>query len=413
MQRLSYLGVIIMDKYSKYSYMLRNIVLGTIFINIISRYKDTPKPMLIYLGIFIFILTNDYIRHNFLSRKRNFQRYKVSLLISIVTGSALAFVARGYTDAYMFIVMYEIIMYLRGRTRILFFTLHILCFFYASIFNDISIQMVFNKDFWLENGIDLLMSIFLIAFFALLIYFLEYQARERRKTENLNRELHESYAKLQEYSRKVGDLAITKERNRVAQEIHDSLGHIMTALIMNLDYMEKIVDKEPDKIKELIIKAQELARNSMTEVRNAVFTLKEGKPTTGLLASVSKLIEDLTVGQEVSIKLDTQGDMEGLSPDISNILFRTVQEALTNGVKHGNATEILIYIERMNDYIKLQVKDNGTGCTEISKGNGLKGIEERIHSVKGIVRLESVCNKGFIIDISIPIFETGRDIVNG
>ena len=390
-----------MDYLLKYKYLVRNITVGVIFLNIIIKHRASLNHMSIYLGIFIIILINDYIRHNYLYYK--IQYYKISILFSIILGGALVFLARGYTSIYMITLIFEIVIYLERKTRTVFLTLHILVFLAVTLLNDFSIQRILRRDFWLDNGIDLLVAACGIAAYIILIYVYEYQSEEKRKAEKLNKDLKESYIKLQEFSKQIEELTITKERNRVAQEIHDSLGHFLTALIMNLDYMEKVFDKNPEESMELIIKAQKLARDSMNELRDAVYTLKDSEKAVNLLDLINELINNLTINQEVDVKLDINGEIKGLSLNIKNIIFKTIQEALTNSIKHGQGTRFFISIQKQDEILTLTIKDNGRGCGQISKGHGLKGIEERVNNVKGIIKYQSARNKGFEINVSIPL----------
>ncbi len=385
----------------KYNDILRNITMGVLCLNIIINHQTSLNHMSIYLGIFIIILINDYIRHNLLYYETH--HYKISLLFSIICGGTLVFLARGYTSIYMIILIYEIVIYLERKIRKIFLILHILFFLAVTLLNDFNIQRILRRDFWLDNGIDLLLGACGIAAYTILVYVYEYQSEEKRKAEKLNKDLKESYVKLQEFSKQIEDLTITKERNRVAQEIHDSLGHFLTALIMNLDYMEKVFDKNPEESMELIIKAQKLARDSMNELRDAVYTLKDSEKAINLLDLIHELINNLTINQEVDVKLDINGEIKNLSLNIKNIIFKTIQEALTNSIKHGQGTRFFIFIQSEDEILTLKMKDNGRGCRQISKGHGLKGIEERINSVKGIIKYQSVRNKGFEINVSIPL----------
>lgn len=390
-----------MDKYKKYNYMVRNIMLFTILINIVFTHKNTSKAMIIYLVLYFCLLANDYLRHSISFTKKEI--HSISLLFSIAGGSSLAYLAGGYTDIYIFMIIYEIIMYSREKISKYLLVVQVAVLFFIWFLRSGNFVNIFAISFWQENGIDLFMLGLFMAFYILSIHFMKLQMIEKRKVQKLNEELKESYDKLQEYSLKIEELIISKERNRMAQEIHDSIGHFLTALIMHIDFVEKVIDKDTKRTKELIVKIQDLARNSMNEVRKAVYALKENSSSKGLLDSINELKENLTINKSVDINYDIKGDIEELSPDLKNILYRTIQEALTNGIKHGNATEFVVTIYKSADFIELKIKDNGAGCSEIKEGNGLRGIRERIAAVYGNVKYNTNVGGGFIIDIYIPL----------
>jgi signal transduction histidine kinase len=255
----------------------------------------------------------------------------------------------------------------------------------------------------MEHGPDLLFAGFIYA--ACLISFFSFNTlmKERRETNRLNKELTESNRQLKEYAEKVEDLAVSKERNRVAQEIHDSLGHSLTALIMHLDFLEKIIDNDREKAREVVIKTQSMARDSMGVLRSAVYALKEDRHTKGLTDSVNELISKITSVEGIDIDFLSTGNIEKVSLDIKNMVYRTIQEGVTNGIKHGKATKFKISITSDNNYFTLLFKDNGLGCSGPVKGNGLNGIEERVNALGGDV---SYLNEdGFGFNISIPIEE--------
>lgn len=209
---------------------------------------------------------------------------------------------------------------------------------------------------------------------------------EKNKVEKLNKEIEE--------------LAITKERNRVAQEIHDNLGHNLVALNMNLDVVGNMVDKE-DEIEEIIIKCQRLTKDSMENLRRAVYALKDKDISQGLIKSIAKLIHNIDHNSNIDINYNIDDKIEEYPTEYTNIIYSTLKEGITNSIKHSNCSEMKIYVE-IGEQIYMTVKDNGIGCEEIVKGNGLIGIEERVNKIGGQVSYITK-GKGFIIDIKLPL----------
>lgn len=390
-----------MNKYAKYTVNLRNIIMISIFINILSKHEISSEKFLILFGVFALILINDYLRYKYFYR--GFNTYVISLFIGFLFSIWLMFT---YSEFYYFAILFELTSSgIEGKTANTLIVSHVIIFFIQLIYSIDSTYTFFTGEFWKENGVDIL---FYVAFYLIMFFtcmYVKMQIREREKFRKLNNELNEAYEKLKEYSSKVEELTITKERNRVASEIHDSLGHSLTALIMHLDFLENITGKDSERAKVIISKCQSLARGSMEGLRKAVYAIKEEEQSKNLINSINELIDNFIVNEGIKINFNLEESLEGISPDIKNIVYRTVQEALTNGIKHGKATEFLIDIFDVEHGLEFRVNDNGIGCEEIVKGNGLCNIEKRIYSVGGKVRFSSNADKGFLMYAYIPLKE--------
>lgn len=390
-----------MNKYMNYSYRLRQIILFIIGISLVSRYKIDGIKVIYYFLLFSLLVVNDYYRIN--KFYNNEKIYYISLTTSIIFGTILVYLTDGNTSAYIFMTIYEVVMFNYGLKAKILTGIQVVLIFILQL-TKASYDELFSKAFWIENSIELLMSIFIIGAYILSILFMKLEIREKKKVKDLNKNLEESYKKLKEYSLEIEELTISKERNRVAGEIHDSLGHSLTALIIHLDFIEKILYSDTDKAKDLIVKTQVLARNSMNEVRKAVYALKDDLVSTNLIDSINELINNLALNDNINIKHNIVGDIEKLHSDYKNILYRTIQEGLTNSIKHGKASEIIIKLCKLENDITLNITDNGIGCNKVTEGNGIKGIKDRIETLGG--QLQYFSNKnGFNINISIPYEE--------
>lgn len=395
-----------MDKYSRYTVTLRNIIMIIIFFNILSKYQFLSLKFLLLSAAFAFIMLNDYLRYNYLYRELD--TYLISLSVAFVCSIWLMF---NYDDFYFYAIIFELAFSgVKGKKVNILILSHIIVYISEVIYSTKSTLSVFSVEFWIENGVNFLfsMAFYFIMFFTSM--YIKMQLNERIRFKKLNNELNEAYDKLKEYSTRVEELTITKERGRVASEIHDSLGHSLTALIMHLDFLENMVDKDTEKRKEVIYRCQNLARDSMQGLRKAVYTLNEESKGKGLKTSINELIDNFSASDEVTVILNMEESIESTSPDIKNIIYRTVMEGLTNSIKHVKATKILIDIYQIKDGIKFKIKDNGSGCKEIIRGNGLSNIEKRIREVHGKVTFSSNENKGFLVDVYIPLKEAEASI---
>ena len=397
-----------MDKYSRYSILIRHILIFMIGFDLVSRFASTPARLITFVSIFLLIVANDFLRYRgfFAKNGRNGTLSLVSLLGSMIMGFLLVCLAGGNNSIYLFILLYEIVFFTYGSILKLFMALQlslILGFFLVGMAKE---PAALSPAFILKNGLSFVVSAIFLAAYILFLLLVKAQMSEKAKVTQLNKELESSYCKLKDYAERVEELAISKERHRVAQEIHDSLGHSLTAIIMHLDYIENILQRDSAKAKEVVVKTQALARSSMDQVRMAVFALKDSPPNhKGLLPSLKDMIDSIEVTDNISVKSFIDEAAENLSASLQGIIYKTIQEGLTNGINHGQATEFFIKLYLYEETLLLEIKDNGKGCETIVLGNGLLGIEKRVLAVFGKVAFQSSSGEGFAIRICIPIRE--------
>ncbi|MBU5437808.1 sensor histidine kinase [Tissierella sp. MSJ-40] len=386
-----------LNKYNFYSYIALRILIA---LDIIYRCRSNITNLLIFLGLFLLIIVNDNLRINYFYK--DVKKYYLSLFLSMIISIILAFNIHGYIDVYIYMSFYELILYTEGRISQLFVGLEIALFLLLLIFRTISGEEIRNIEFWKESLIDILMILLGLFFYLISLFTYKALRKEKKEVERLNEELELSYNKLKEQSEKIEELTITKERNRVAGEIHDNLGHSLVALNMNLDVIEKIIDRDIVKAKQLINKSHILTKESMEKLRKAVYALKEEGSST-LIDSIERMAANIEGTGEVKVILNVDEKVEDLLPEYKNIIYISIKEALTNSIKHGEAKEISINIKLGKNKIFISIEDNGLGCNSLVKGNGLIGIEDRINKFGGDVTYSDKDKKGFKMDLSLPI----------
>ncbi|WP_268055946.1 sensor histidine kinase [Clostridium estertheticum] len=226
---------------------------------------------------------------------------------------------------------------------------------------------------------------------------------EKHEVDKLNKKLQLANIKLKQYNLEVEELTTAKERARVSQELHDSLGHYLMALAMHLEFAKKICETKPEKVKEIIVKCEDIAKSSISSLREIVDLLKEEREIVDFYGSIRKLINNFHLITDININFNADKNLDNLSPIIKSSIYKTIQEAITNSIKHGKSSEINIKIFNKNENINLIIKNNGIRCDKIIKSNGLNGIDDRVRLLNGFVNYSSSNNLGFSIDICIPI----------
>lgn len=226
---------------------------------------------------------------------------------------------------------------------------------------------------------------------------------EKTKVEKLNNELNKTNLTLEKYSNKIEELTTIKERTRIAEELHDSIGHSLVALSMNLEYAENIVDIKPEKAKTTIENCYNLSKDCLTTLRKAVSVLKENTTSiTNLRDDIENIFINFINTNKYKFTLDFDEEVERAANEIKVCIFKTIREAVTNGIKHGNATFFNIHIYKLENNIIFKIENNGSSCKEIVRSNGITGMEERIRLLKGEITFESEANSGFTIEGKIP-----------
>jgi signal transduction histidine kinase len=238
------------------------------------------------------------------------------------------------------------------------------------------------------------------------------ESKARQEMERLAAQLREANQKLSEYAAQAEELAITRERNRVAREIHDSLGHYLTVVNVQIEAARVLIETNPAQAKDALSKAQSLTRNGLTEIRRSVSALR-ASPLDGksLVDAVQGLIED-NCAAGIATRLAVSGNPRPLDTQAEVTLYRVVQEALTNIRKHArNATQVIVTLDYGDDQVQLRVQDNGVnegiGDAERmnesnSAGFGLLGLRERTQLLGGELHTES-SSTGFMLRVQLPI----------
>lgn len=256
----------------------------------------------------------------------------------------------------------------------------------------------------LQVGINFLDIINLLFF---ILFLMIYIANEVQENERMTQELimvHQVNHELENYAAVSEKIAEDKERKRLAREIHDTLGHALTGITAGVDACIAMIDINPQATKKQLMVISKVVRQGIVDVRNSLNKLRPGAlEQHGFKGAIENMIEEFTSVSDLTISLDYRLDKVDFENTKEDILFRVIQESVTNAVRHGDAThiDISLYIEDNNLYLKIQ--DNGQGCEEIHYGFGLKQMKERLGMINGKVAYDG--HHGFLTIVTIPLQE--------
>lgn len=324
--------------------------------DILSRsYLSDSEKFLFAAGILL-LQANDFLRFSSHLLSRNRILYGLSMSTTIIgIGLYMFYFNSSATSVYFVFSVVE--MFLNsGAFPVIMLAIHV--FVYVCTLVALHIG-------WKEG-------LFPYIAMLLVVYLLRQIHLEKDKGQRLNNQLRESNARLLNYSEQLKDMTIMKERTRIAQELHDAIGHGLVALRMNLEFVENTFDSNPNKSKEAVQRALDLSKKS--------------------IRMTGRLTCELLFDQSV----------EKATANIKSAIYKSIREAVTNGIKHGRPQTIKIEVTRHDLFILVVVKDDGEGSGPIKKSHGLRGIEKRIEELKGTVRFYTEENQGFTVIAKIP-----------
>ena len=214
------------------------------------------------------------------------------------------------------------------------------------------------------------------------------QNESRDALRKVNSELRATQALLAENTRMA-------ERVRIARELHDLVGHHLTALTLNLEVATHLID---GKALEHVDQARSLAKLLLADVREVVSDMRRGDRV-DLSRELRTLVEGVP---EPRIHLDFPSDMVMVDPEQAHLLLRCVQEIITNSVRHAQAQNLWIRLSMAQDGVAMSARDDGRGVNSVQVGNGLRGMNERLTQLGGKLEVESQRGAGFTLHAWIP-----------
>jgi len=255
----------------------------------------------------------------------------------------------------------------------------------------------------LMNGGYIIPAIFFVVLFTQLRL---NEQTARVKAEELAHQLEVVNHQLTEYAFQAEELAATQERNRLAREIHDNLGHYLTIVNVQIEAAKVTCESNPSRALEALDKAQELARKGLSSVRESVAALRvspvENRP---LKDAIVELVEESNASGTAT-EFNIIGKTKSVESKTALALYRVVQEGLTNVRKHASASCVNVELDfSQTDAIHLTLRDDGVGAADTSSGFGLIGLRERVQLLGGEFNIQAQPGQGFQIEVILPFVE--------
>lgn len=226
-------------------------------------------------------------------------------------------------------------------------------------------------------------------------------------------ELAQKNAQLVHYAAALEQLTISRERNRLARDLHDTLAHTLSALNVQLNALDVLWESNPEAARDKLKQVQQMTRSGLDEARRALQALRASPiDELGLLLALQQAGNTAAERSGAALALKLPAQLNGIPPDVEQQLYRVAEEALNNVVRHARAKHISLSLEQTPAALTLTIRDDGGGFdpSQIPANGhyGITGMRERAALINGSFRVESHPGRGALVQLTVPIQEAAR-----
>lgn len=337
-------------------------------------------------------LLDDKLKSNEFS---NIAFFVFSVLISL----SIAWIGKNYNIVFLiFMIAAQAFIVLRYKIATIIIAVFVILYLLIMWKIGLGLDGILNIAIALAVGLVFVITLSIV---------LRRYAEQTTRSESLANQLQIANQELVEARQKEKELAVAEERVRLARDIHDGLGHHLTALNIQLQAAQKMFESQPEKSMEAIQICRQEAKAALDEVRHSVAIMRRS-PLDGksLQEALRYLVGNFEMSTGLLVDLDINGVEEIYDRQIADTVYRTIQEGLTNIQKHAKQfTKIGITLNFLDNYVHLEIVDNGlySESENVSKGFGLAGIRERAELLGGSMSIDTNIDQGFKIHVKIPL----------
>jgi len=390
------------------------------FINTVDALPWKPYRNIIISVSLFGILIFSFIIREFIY-PNNSKAVYLSLLIDFIISIMIIGILNFNYNGILFLVIANIITYTKGtKGRYLLMLISVMSILIADYeMISINFRLYSINDYisfydsttqqYLLGFYNTIISVNILIFIIYCIYVIQNQRgtidevnKLYKQLSKANEDLQKANEQLKEYSKITEKMGETKERNRLAREIHDTIGHTLTGIAAGIDACITMVEKKPKETKKQLELISRVTREGINEIRRSVNELRpDALERLNLESAIHQMIIEIELMTNTHIYFESDVKNLRFASDEEDAIYRVIQESLTNAIRHGKATQIWVHIKGGEGEIILTVKDNGIGCKEMKQGFGTKHIVERIKMLNGTVEFDGT--DGFTVTARIPI----------
>lgn len=330
------------------------------------------------------------------------QNYYAVVLFLIVAATC-TLKERFYTSKYMDIFEF-IIVSVAAQVNVKFMFLYVIVLFdfiYDEAYFEIILVFVGTVYFFNFKDFNIIMFYILIAILAYISRKIKFREENYKRLldseRRLRYELEGTKERLLNSAKEAAHIAEVKERNRIARNIHDNIGHSIAGIYMQLQVVDKLYDKDENKAKAVLKRSIEGLSNSLNVLRDTVHNIKPKEEL-----GIQYIVNIIDGFKFCDVEFNYSGNLNLLFPEHMELIAVNIKEALTNVSKYSKATKVNIDIDITDNYTRVYIKDNGVGTNtdKFKEGLGISGMRERVRSFGGSFSVSS--EEGFIIVFIIP-----------
>ncbi len=241
-----------------------------------------------------------------------------------------------------------------------------------------------------------------VIFISFIMSIVKYVINQHSRLDRTMKELEAAHEQLKETSKQLEKMAIIKERNRIAGEVHDTIGHTLTTVLVEIEAGKRIMKKDTDKALYKLELAQEEVRKGLGDISKSIKTISNGSTDfENFESSVKKIVKETQIHTGVKIKCQFE-NISNVPKTVGEVLLKALKEGITNGIRHGKCYGFTLQLSLKNNFTTFRLVDNGIGCKKLDYGFGLTTMKERVEGVGGSISLYSEPGKGSCLELIIP-----------
>lgn len=338
-------------------------------------FLSSPSTIEIVFGVILIVLFFVLYRIAYISKGWSIYLWS-SILISISIIMTIEF-------SYVYFAFFNAYLIGNKKNRVTFLTLYIIHLVITTI--SINLTIIFQEDFMIKQ----LPFVVITWISVILLPFSIHSRNERGQLEE----------KLVDANKRISDLVKLEERQRIARDLHDTLGQRLSLIGLKSDLARKLITKDPEQAQNEIKDVQQTARTALNEVRKIVSQMRGIRIKDEIIR-----VKQILLAAQIELESDEELTLTNVSLLTENIVSMCLKEAVTNVVKHSKATTCSISLHQTKNELVISVKDNGIGCApkeNFTKGYGLIGMRERLEFVNG--SLDVLNQNGTTLIMKVPI----------
>lgn len=340
----------------------------------------------------------------------------VTLYVDAIINVVIVFVSNFNSSGFILWTLANIIYYIKSNRKFLVMTLGSLIYMLCNYdLISVFIPLFSVRSYFLFHERNMQQRLFFIYyimrdlnFLCFVIFCIEVIRRQKSTIDEIRRlyaKLRKANGELREYADIKERMGETRERNRLAMEIHDTVGHSLTGISVGVDTCLAIMDVNPQAAKSQLKVISGVAKEGIADIRRSVRALQDSGDTSPLGNQIKDMLEKTRLATGIVIRYRCSVRLSDLDEYECNTIFRVVQESITNAIRHGHSSEIDIQISGNDRELVMIISDNGVGCKKFESGFGTAHMRERVAMLGGTVEFYS--QDGFTVKAVMPVRNGG------